>query len=60
MKWVVRTNRYSHEGSGFSVVSSVHETQAAAEAEAAKLRPHRRWAVAEPARRDDVQPGENN
>jgi hypothetical protein len=50
MKYQVAVNKYSHEGSGFAYIESLHDTKDAADKHAKKILSRYRFAVVSEAR----------
>ena len=50
MKYQVAVNKYSHEGSGFAYIESIHETKGDAEKHAKEISKRYRFAVVQEAR----------
>ena len=52
-KYKVVCNKYSHEGSGFGYIESIHDTQEQAEAHATTIKPNHRFVRVEMAKDND-------
>ena len=56
-KYKVVCNKYSHEGSGFGYIESLHDTQEQAEAHATIIKSHHRFVRVEIAKNNDKEYG---